>query len=848
MLKNYRTFLLVMLLMIGNSFLSLAQKPNYTFTFKVYINEDAASFYGGHAAIQDSITRQFARVSQYYNSESRFLATYTFTPAAFAYYTESGANENQMDAINFSAAETAYNYRVIYSRSPYGGGNANILSDYSVDQRSIRFALNAEAEWGQSLFGATPTKILCHEIGHSRGAYDMYSGNVTAANNQIYNDVSYNYSVPSIMNYLYDSNANWDTYSIYCINTTAGNIHTSTTWGNLFWSMFPSSFAVRVKDNHGNPMANAKVTLYGVRWLSTAINASDAFVYYTDAQGLVTFDGTNSTNNPFHRTGTNIVSDFANFMVVTSLGSQGFINWMNVFDVQLDKLNNQSYFLDYTLDAPPTVSLTAPSNNATYSAPASITLNATAADVDGTVSKVEFYNGATLLGTSATSPYTYTWSNVAAGTYTLTAMAYDNSGITTTSSTINVTVSGSSSGCTAPQYVAGTTYATNATVLNNGHTYQCTVGGWCSSSAASYYAPGTGSAWQTAWNDLGACTGNQAPTVSLTAPANNATYTAPAAVTIMATAADTDGTISKVEFYNGTTLLSTKMASPYTYTWTGVTVGSYSLTAKAYDNLNASTTSATVHIAVNSANQAPTVSLTAPANNATYTAPAAVNITATATDADGTISKVEFYNGTTLLATETASPYTYTWSSVAAGTYSLTAKAYDNLGAVITSGVVTITVNGSGTCTAAQWVSGTAYTNGMVVQYLGVKYVANYWTQGDTPSTHNGGAGSGQPWTSQGTCTARIGELDDFATVTSVTINPNPADVNTTVAVSLATADDVTVEIYDLMGKKILNVYSGVLDAGQHNFDLNMASYNQGTYILLINGSQIRKSVKFVKR
>jgi hypothetical protein len=92
---------------------------------------------------------------------------------------------------------------------------------------------------------------------------------------------------------------------------------------------------------------------------------------------------------------------------------------------------------------PPTVSLTSPANGATFTAPASITLTASASDSGGTVSKVDFYQGTTLLATDASAPYTFTWNNVAAGSYSLTAKATDNSGATTTSSAANITVSGS---------------------------------------------------------------------------------------------------------------------------------------------------------------------------------------------------------------------------------------------------------------------------------------------------------------------------------------------------------------------------------------------------------------------
>jgi hypothetical protein len=193
--------------------------------------------------------------------------------------------------------------------------------------------------------------------------------------------------------------------------------------------------------------------------------------------------------------------------------------------------------------------------------------------------------------------------------------------------------------------------------------------------------------------------GNVAPTVSITAPANGATYTAPASVTINATAADSDGSISKVDFYQGSTLLGTDMTSPYSYTWTNVAAGSYSLTADATDNDGAVTTSAAVGITVTGGggNVPPTVSITSPANGATFTAPVSITINATAADSDGTVSKVDFYQGSTLLGTDTTSPYSYTWTDVAAGSYSLTADATDNGGATTTSSAVNITVSGGGT-------------------------------------------------------------------------------------------------------------------------------------------------------
>ena len=96
------------------------------------------------------------------------------------------------------------------------------------------------------------------------------------------------------------------------------------------------------------------------------------------------------------------------------------------------------------------------------------------------------------------------------------------------------------------------------------------------------------------------------------------------------------------------------------------------------------------------AHAAPTVSLSAPAAGATYLAPASLTVSATAS-AGTTLTQVEFLDGATVLATLTASPYTFTWNNVPAGSHPLTARATDSAGGVTTSAARTITVNGGNT-------------------------------------------------------------------------------------------------------------------------------------------------------
>lgn len=93
-----------------------------------------------------------------------------------------------------------------------------------------------------------------------------------------------------------------------------------------------------------------------------------------------------------------------------------------------------------TPNTPPTVSLTAPEAGALYTAPADVTIAADAADVDGTIARVDFYANSTLVGSTTTAPYSVVWQATTAGSYTLTAKAIDDRGTATTSAGRSITV------------------------------------------------------------------------------------------------------------------------------------------------------------------------------------------------------------------------------------------------------------------------------------------------------------------------------------------------------------------------------------------------------------------------
>lgn len=183
---------------------------------------------------------------------------------------------------------------------------------------------------------------------------------------------------------------------------------------------------------------------------------------------------------------------------------------------------------------------------------------------------------------------------------------------------------------------------------------------------------------------------NVPPSVSITSPLDESTVDVGTDLTISASAADTDGSIVKVEFYSGTTKLGEDTTAPYSHLETNVPQGSFNLTAKAYDDDNAVTTSSvvTIHIV-----DPLFTEITAPAYGATFTQGDDIIITANASGGSGGISKVEFYAGTTKLGEDSSAPYSHQQSNVPSGTFNLTTVAIDSDDNEVTSAVVAITIN-----------------------------------------------------------------------------------------------------------------------------------------------------------
>jgi hypothetical protein len=202
-----------------------------------------------------------------------------------------------------------------------------------------------------------------------------------------------------------------------------------------------------------------------------------------------------------------------------------------------------------------------------------------------------------------------------------------------------------------------------------------------------------------------------APAVSITNPVNNATAGAGSSVSVTISATDADRVSSVDLFLDGTTKLTTLTTAPYTYTWNtaGVALGPHTLQAKATDpSGNLGTSSA---ITVNVVDQTPptTAVVTSPSAGSFLNGTQTINANAADNPGGTGILKVEFYDGATLIGTDTTSPYTASWNTTTAtnGSHNLTIKAYDNGSPanVTTSSGVTVTVDNSAPTTPASFQS-----------------------------------------------------------------------------------------------------------------------------------------------
>jgi sulfur relay (sulfurtransferase) complex TusBCD TusD component (DsrE family) len=277
---------------------------------------------------------------------------------------------------------------------------------------------------------------------------------------------------------------------------------------------------------------------------------------------------------------------------------------------------------------PPTITITAPIAGSQVSVNTAVTLAATASDPDGNVTQVQFLVNGQSISTDQDYPYNATWTPTSLGGYVITARVTDNDGNTVQATPVTVTVIDPSP---------------------------------------------------------------SAPFVAITSPANGAVLTVGNPVTVRATATD-DVAVASVQFFlNGQPLGTADVSFPYGVSWTPTSPGTYTLVARATDNIGNQTLSASVVVSVGGGS-APTVRLTSPSGNITVGAGSVVNLAAIAADADGTITGVRFLANGIQIGSASTAPYQANWTPTVSGSYSVVAEATDNAGNTTTSDAIIVTV------------------------------------------------------------------------------------------------------------------------------------------------------------
>lgn len=557
-----------------------------------------------------------------------------------------------------------------------------------------------------------------------------------------------------------------------------------------------------------------------------------------------------------------------------------------------------------TQNIAPTVSITSPQNGDLFYDPANFSIEASANDVDGSITKVEFFVNGLKIGEDISAPYSINYSN-GVGSYNLEARATDDDGAQTTSSTVIVSVEEQTTGCSVAAWTSSSVYTGGDQASYNGILYQAN---WWTSGDR----PDLNSGQYQVWTAIGPCNqGNTAPTVDLTNPNNGDQFNAPATFTISASANDADGSVVKVDFYINGNLLSSDATAPYEANANITTVGSYDIFAVAEDNEGATTTSSVHTITIeNAVNQAPEIVITSPTNGEVFSDPASVTISADASDPDGTVSRVEFFIDGTSVANISTAPYTYTstfnvgsydvqavayddqllatytniltftveedinqlpsvsitnpsngatliegqnititadasdadgsvsmveffvngtllggdltapysilWNNLTVGNYDVFAIATDNENGVTTSTYVNVTVIEEGNCSAAAWEASAVYVGGDQVSYNGTLYEAKWWTNNNQPDLFSG---TYDVWKNLGACAPFT--IESSASESEVSnellVYPNPSDGK----FNISLAEKGIVIITNTLGNI---VYSATLNTGVHNLSLDLTS------------------------
>ncbi len=225
-----------------------------------------------------------------------------------------------------------------------------------------------------------------------------------------------------------DPNVNESTTNLYLLDGTPATGDYGSAWSVLGDAYVPTNFATF-------ELTFAAPTATDTNVVSNATARVTAKVFQVDATGATNQVGTTLellTDLPLPDSGAHALGYFAVYGSDSDAGVIGDLD-----NLVADNVGTRP-------NMPPTVQITNPPPGAVFTEPATITIEADAQDSDGVVRTVEFFAGTNSLGTVTNAPFSFTWADVTAGDYVLTARATDNRGGTTTSVPVDITVNPSS--------------------------------------------------------------------------------------------------------------------------------------------------------------------------------------------------------------------------------------------------------------------------------------------------------------------------------------------------------------------------------------------------------------------
>jgi len=290
-----------------------------------------------------------------------------------------------------------------------------------------------------------------------------------------------------------------------------------------------------------------------------------------------------------------------------------------------------------TQNLPPSIRIVQPTQNQVYSKGQAIVIKTNASDPENKISKVELYYNSRLLSSITSAPFEFTIPRAPEGDFVLNAKVYDDQGLMSESSLVNISV-------------------------------------------------------------ISTIADNQAPSVEIVTPSQNQKFIKGQNVLIETIALDPEGKIAKVEFFAEDILLGYATSAPYQLEVKNVPAGNFVLNARVSDDQGLTGESSNINVSVASIalpNQAPAISIVTPSQNQTYFQGQEFTIKTNPSDPENKIAKVEFFANEIMIGIKSTAPYELLVNTTPLGSYTIKTKVFDEEGLTAESSRINITVTNS---------------------------------------------------------------------------------------------------------------------------------------------------------